>query len=171
VLERGAFDRQATQDTAGALAFYAPSVVLISFNMLLKILLFLRRRTGPILLLGLAELSFNVALNAALVGSMGIRGLALATSVTTLLVTLTLPVYLARAGLLHPRPLLDCALRLIPGTLAAFVVCWRVALLGLEAGWIGAAAALGAGLIAGAALHALGARYLGAWAPRRGEAS
>ena len=40
LLEHGAFDAAATGATAGALRFYAPSVLFISVNMLFKILLF-----------------------------------------------------------------------------------------------------------------------------------
>lgn len=169
-LERGAFTAGATRDTAGALAFYAPSVVLISINMLLKVLLFLRRRVGPILWLGVAELLFNVALNAALVGIMGIRGLALATSVTTLLVTLGLPAYLARHGLLAPRSLVSAALRLVPGALAAFWIVRLITMLGAGASWLLAAAALGGGVLLGGAAYLVSARLLGAWPSRTREA-
>lgn len=98
-LERGAFTAGDTHRTAGALAYYAPAVLFVSINMLLKILLFLRGRVGPILVVGLTELVLNVILDAVLVGPLGIRGLALATSVTTLVVTIALPLHLTRQGL------------------------------------------------------------------------
>lgn len=126
VLQRGAFGASDTASTAGALFWYAPAVVFVAFNMLLKVLLFLRRRIGPILWLGAGELALNVILNALLIGPMGIAGLALATSATTLVVMLTLPAHLARDGLLMPAALRDTALRLLPGTAAAGVLAWGV---------------------------------------------
>jgi len=126
LLERGAFGHEATRDTSHALFWFAPGVLFISINMLLKTLLFLGQRPAPMVWVGLLELALNVGLNAVLIGPMGVGGLALATSATTLVVMLVLPVYLARGGLLHPRSFFSPIVRVLPATGAAALVTWLV---------------------------------------------
>lgn len=152
ILERGAFSAEATRDTAAALFWYAPAVLLVAVNMLLKVLLFLRRRTGPILVVGVGELALNVLLDALLVGPMGIGGLALATSLTTLLVMAVLPVHLARNDLLAIGPLLDLSWRVVPGSLLAGAILMVAGEVGGDEGGLrtGVALAVGA-LVAGGA--------------------
>jgi putative peptidoglycan lipid II flippase len=120
--ERGAFARADTLSTAGALIAYGPSILFISFNMLLKILLFLRRRGGLIVGVGLVELALNAGLNALLIDRYGIAGLAAASSVTTLVVLVGVGPLLAREGLFDPRALSSVFARLLPGAVLAFGV-------------------------------------------------
>ena len=103
LLERGAFDRAAAASTSDALFWYAPGMLFIAANMVLKILIFLGRRLGPIVWLGVGEFALNVVLDAALVGPMGIGGLALASSITTLVILSIVPAYLHRRGVLDAR--------------------------------------------------------------------
>ena len=161
LLEHGAFTAEATVATSGALRFYAPSIVFISINMLLKSLLFLNRRVGLILLVGVGELVLNVILDAALIGPLGIRGLALASTVTTLVITVGLPIYLVRQHLIGARPLLDIIIRLVPG-IAVTGIATRV-VLGVMPGqtWLAEGLALAvAGLVGGGLYWGL-ARVLG----------
>lgn len=161
VLERGAFQKSATVDTADALLWYAPSVIFIAVNMLWKILLFLTRRTGPILLVGLFELVLNVALDWLLIEPMGVGGLALATSATTLVVMLVLPVHLARQGLLSLRPVVAVGLRSLPGMIAAGGLMLLATSLAGPGGGLRVAAVLGVGAALAAAATLGAARLTG----------
>jgi putative peptidoglycan lipid II flippase len=152
LLERGAFTGASTAWTAGALAWFAPTVATISVNMLLKTLIFLARQARVIVIVGVSELLLNLVLDAALVRSMGVRGLALATSATTLVLLLALPRHLEREGLLHVRPLTATAVRLLPGSLLCLAVVHLVArwMAGTALSWV----ALGLGLAGAAAIGA-----------------
>ncbi len=120
LLERGAFDRAAGASTTDALFWYAPGMLFIGANMVLKILIFLGRRLGAIVWVGVGEFVLNVALDAALVGPMGIGGLALASSLTTLVVLVAVPFYLDRQGVLGARACLGVVARV--GLAAAVTV-------------------------------------------------
>jgi putative peptidoglycan lipid II flippase len=150
LLERGAFGREATAGTSNALFWFAPGVLFISINMLLKTLLFLGKRSAPMLWVGLLELGLNVALNALLIGPMGIGGLALATSVTTLVVMVGLPFHLRRAGLLDPGAFFSVIARVLVPAVAAALAAWATARLVGGRGFVLVGLGLGLSWAAGA---------------------
>ena len=176
LLERGSFTDASTEWTTGALLFYAPAILTISFNMLLKILLFLTRRTGWIFLVGVLELALNVALDALLVGPMGVRGLALATSVTTIVVMIALPGHLSREGVLVVRRMAGAACRLVPGAVIGYLAVRVVVDYGsdvllvhsLSDSWIALGGLLAAAGLFGAVFYGAGVVAMGSqlW-PRR----
>jgi putative peptidoglycan lipid II flippase len=83
LLQRGAFDAESTRVTAQALLFYAPALVGHSGIEILSRGFYALGNTKTPVQFAVASMLLNVALAAALVGPLEVRGLALALSVAT----------------------------------------------------------------------------------------
>ncbi|RME43235.1 MAG: murein biosynthesis integral membrane protein MurJ [Chloroflexi bacterium] len=160
LLERGAFDAQATRMTGYALAFYAPGLVGHAVVEIAARGFYALKDTRTPVLVGVAAMSANVVLSLALVGPLAHGGLALANSLATLAEMAALLWLLRRRlGGWQERSVGQSALR----TLAATVLMagWIVLLLNRLPAWpgpvlalvVGTSAAVGYGLSAWA-LHA-----------------
>lgn len=94
--ERGVFDATATQMTVGALVFYTFSLVSSSVNgLLVRVFYSLRDTKTPLINSGIA-VAINVLMNFILIGPLAHRGLALATSLSSISTTIVLTFLLRR---------------------------------------------------------------------------
>jgi putative peptidoglycan lipid II flippase len=80
VLERGAFDAAATQETAWALLFLSLGIAITSMRLLVNRAFFALQDTKTPMILGLVTIGANIVLNLLLVGPLEQGGLALATT-------------------------------------------------------------------------------------------
>ena len=105
LLQRGAFDVESTRLTAQALLFYAPALVAHSGIEILSRGFYALGNTRTPVIFAVASMAVNVALAAALVGPLEVRGLALALSVATAVEFLALYVAVSRRvpGLIDRR--------------------------------------------------------------------
>lgn len=132
LFERGEFSAAESQRTAWCLICYAPSVLFIALNMTLVRSYHAREQTTLPARTGAIAVAVNLILNFALVFSLQEAGLAIATSISSLVSTLLL---LPHAGLPSPKVLIVPALRAIAMVLVmAFVVRLTASSLPLEAG-------------------------------------
>jgi len=122
VFQRGNFDERATHLTAQALVFYAPGLLPQALWSLLSHLFWAHHDTKTPTLVASAALLFNAGANALLVGPMGHRGLALATSLSSLLGLLLVAAKVRRRFALPLRPLLVELLKVGLAALAALPV-------------------------------------------------
>jgi putative peptidoglycan lipid II flippase len=96
LLQRGAFDAESTSVTADALLFYAPALFAHSGIEILSRGFYALGNTRTPVLVAVGSMVVNVALAAALVQPLEVRGLALALSVATTLEFLALYLLVAR---------------------------------------------------------------------------
>lgn len=82
VFERGVFDTGATHETAWALLFLSPGIVVITMGSLVNRAFFALQDTTTPMVLGVVAVGVNIVLNLLLVGRLGQGGLALATSIS-----------------------------------------------------------------------------------------
>lgn len=85
ILERGSFTAADTAATAAALRFYAAGLLGYSVVRIVSPIFYALGRSRVPVMVSMASVGVNVALNLALVRVMGYRGLALGTSITALL--------------------------------------------------------------------------------------
>ncbi|MGE5560971.1 MAG: murein biosynthesis integral membrane protein MurJ [Chloroflexota bacterium] len=85
LLERGAFTPEATQATASALMFYAFSIIGQSFSLILNPAFSARKKTLTAFKISALGSGTNILFDYLLVGSLGYRGLALASAVAATL--------------------------------------------------------------------------------------
>jgi len=124
--ERGAFDAVATSMTSGALVFYSLGLVAMALRTLLDRVFYSLQDTKTPLKNGTVAVGLNIVLNLILVKFMAHRGLALATSITTIIATLLLYNELKRKiGSLGTKRYVECGLK----SLAASLVMGLVACL------------------------------------------
>ncbi|HHV61911.1 MAG TPA: murein biosynthesis integral membrane protein MurJ [Firmicutes bacterium] len=90
VYERGAFDPQATNLTAGVMSMYSLGVVAISWRDIIGRAFYALHDTLTPLWTGVLAVAVNIGLNLALVGVLGSRGLALATAIASWIGALSL---------------------------------------------------------------------------------
>lgn len=88
--ERGAFDRQATIMTSGALIFYSIGLVSDSLRLMLNKVFYSIQDTATPMINGGVAVGINLVLNYILVRYMGHNGLALATSISSIITTILL---------------------------------------------------------------------------------
>lgn len=93
---RGAFDASAIRLTADAMRCYSLGLMFISYNAILTRALYSLKRVRSASLCTCASLFVNVCMNCLLAPKLGIRGLALATSLANLVLTALLSVMLTR---------------------------------------------------------------------------
>jgi putative peptidoglycan lipid II flippase len=96
LLQRGAFDAESTRVTAEALLFYAPALFAHSGIEILSRGFYALGDTKTPVLVAVGSMVVNVALAAALVGPLEVRGLALALSLATTMEFLVLYLFVAR---------------------------------------------------------------------------
>ncbi len=96
LLQRGAFDVESTRITAQALLFYAPALVAHSGIEILSRGFYALGNTKTPVMFAVASMLINVALAAALVRALEVRGLALALSIATAVEFLALYVAVGR---------------------------------------------------------------------------
>ncbi len=117
LLQRGAFDAESTRITAQALLFYAPALVAHSGIEILSRGFYALGNTKTPVMFAVASMLINVVLAAALVGSMEIRGLALALSTATVVEFLALYVAAGRrVPGLAARPMLTALAKMAVAT-------------------------------------------------------
>lgn len=92
----GVFDTRATILTAEAMKFYSIGLLFLSFNAILTRAMYSLQKVGFTSISACCSMVVNVALNITLAPSMGVRGLALATSAANIIQTLVLIVGLCR---------------------------------------------------------------------------
>ena len=119
LLQRGAFDAESTRVTAQALLFYAPALVAHSGIEILSRGFYALGNTKTPVMFAVGSMLINVALAAALVGPLELRGLALALSIATAAEFLALYLAVARPipGLLSV-PMLESLGKMALGTAA-----------------------------------------------------
>lgn len=88
--ERGAFSADASIMTSGALIYYSIGLVAIALRSMLNKVFYSLQDTKTPMINGVIGVLLNVILNLMLIGSMQHRGLALATSISTIITTITL---------------------------------------------------------------------------------
>ena len=120
LFERGAFDATASEATARALAFYAPGMLVVSFEALLMPFFFSLKDTRTPVAAHIVGVTFQVFLASWLWPSLGIRGVALALvagkGLKVLLLGLALRIRWTSEGLL---PALGAGLRIALATAVA----------------------------------------------------
>lgn len=125
--ERGAFDTVATSMTSGALVFYALGLVGMAMRTLLDRVYYSLQDTKTPLINGAIAVGFNIVLNLILIRFMAHRGLALATSIATIIATVLLYYGLVkRLGSLSTKKYIKCALKSLIASLAMGVVAYTV---------------------------------------------
>lgn len=92
----GVFDTRATMLTAEAMKFYSIGLLFVSFNAILTRAMYSLQKVGFTSVSACCSMLVNVVLNITLAPSMGVRGLALATSAANIIQTVVLSV-----GLCH----------------------------------------------------------------------
>ena len=124
---RGSFDMRSVEITSGALLFYLLGVPAFGLRDMLNRVFHAERDTFTPFRAAVLTVLVNIALNLILVRSMGINGLALATSaagyagMTALLVVLG-----RRRGRLADRRMLFALLPVLPAALCAALTAWAV---------------------------------------------
>lgn len=96
IFEHGRFHAGDTAATAAALAFYAIGLFAYSGQKVLVPAFYALRKTRIAVAISISSVALNIVLNLALIGPLGYRGLALATSVTNLGSFLLLIAYIRR---------------------------------------------------------------------------
>lgn len=92
VFKRGAFDTRAASLTANTLMFYSPTMIFYSISDILNRAFYSIKKTSIPMINSMLGVVINIVLNLLLVKSMGIYGLALATTISSV-VTTTLLIY------------------------------------------------------------------------------
>ena len=124
-MERGSFDQQAAADTSAALLGYAVGLTFIAINMLCRVVLFTGGEVKTVLRLGMAEVGLNAVLDASLMKMLGHSGLALATSVSALVMSVFLLRAVARAiGQPLDRALASSVVKALVATGVMAVLVW-----------------------------------------------
>lgn len=90
VLERGHFDKYATHMTAGAVVFYSIGLVGTSLIIFLQKVFFSLQDSKTPMIGSIIGVIINICLNFILIGSLGHRGLALATSIASIITSIYL---------------------------------------------------------------------------------
>lgn len=90
LFERGRFDANATILTSGALLFYAPGLLGQSFRMTLENMYYSMKDTKTPMITGIVSVLINIMLNFILIRFLEHKGLALATSISSLFSAITL---------------------------------------------------------------------------------
>jgi putative peptidoglycan lipid II flippase len=85
LFERGSFTADNTRLTAFALAFYAPSILLVTINICIRRTIFALQQSAFIARIGFVGVGFNVLMNFILMQFIDVGGLALATTLSSLL--------------------------------------------------------------------------------------
>jgi len=122
--ERGAFDTLATSMTSGALVFYALGLVGMAMRTLLDRVYYSLQDTKTPLKNGAIAVGLNIILNLILIRFMAHRGLALATSIATVIATILLYYGLEKKiGPLDTKRYINCGLKsLIASAIMGIVV-------------------------------------------------
>ncbi|MDO5716334.1 MAG: murein biosynthesis integral membrane protein MurJ [Tissierellia bacterium] len=113
LFERGAFDGEATQATAEALAFYAPGLVGQSLRMALENMYYSRQDTKTPMINGIFSVAINVTFNFILIRFLAHKGLALATSISALSSSIVLYILLRKKIMFNEGSVLSTSLRII----------------------------------------------------------
>jgi len=127
LLERGAFGAESTRLTSTALVWYAPSLIGVAGVQVLARGYQALQAIPRMAAIGMAAVALNLVLMPALTATLGLRGLPLATSTTTVVLLAAMLVGLrARLPGLTSRRVADSALRASVAALAAMVSAWLV---------------------------------------------
>jgi putative peptidoglycan lipid II flippase len=170
---RGSFDEQGVALTAGALGLYSLGFLPVVINMVLRGSFFAVQDVATPLKVAAVGTVLNVGLNFLLVGPMGVRGLALATSLSEWS-RMLLFVWLAqqKLGCTVLPPLRTTVGKFAVAGAAAAAVTWLLAVWALPVASAGAPLVARVGRLAvivtaGAATYLVVCRALGIWGSRR----
>ena len=173
LLQRGAFDEESTRVTAQALLFYAPALFAHSGIEILSRGFYALGNTKTPVMFAVGSMLVNVALAAALVGPLEVRGLALALSIATVAEFLALYAAIAGRvpGLVNGRMLSGLAKMAVATGVMAGAAGGVYALLDLGAGLnvergVEALAVVAAATAAGGGVYLTTAAILGLDEPR-----
>ena len=99
VYQRGAFTDESVAMTSRALLFYIAGVVFYGYKTLMNRAFYARKNTKTPMITGFIYIAINIALNYALIGPMGIGGLALANTIALIIATIVMiTVYIKQYG-------------------------------------------------------------------------
>ena len=99
VYQRGAFNEESVAMTSRALIFYIAGVVFYGYKTLMNRAFYARKNTKTPMITGIIYIVMNIGLNFALIGPMGIGGLALANTIALILATaVMIVVYIKQYG-------------------------------------------------------------------------
>ncbi len=125
LFDRGAFDEAAVQLTASAFFFYSIGMIGAGINLILTRTFYSLQDTKTPMVNSAIAVAINIALNFMLVPILGIGGLALATSIVTLLTAVLLFKGLQRKlGRLHLRKLIPSFVKIGGAAAVSAVVAW-----------------------------------------------
>ncbi|MBR5559177.1 MAG: murein biosynthesis integral membrane protein MurJ [Oscillospiraceae bacterium] len=117
LFERGAFDQTAVTLTAESLAFYSIGLIFYSYRDVLSNVFYSMQDTKIPTINSIVAVVLNIILNYALVGSMAHKGLALATSLSSIITVVALMISLRRKiGRMGWRSLLISGIKMVVGT-------------------------------------------------------
>lgn len=161
LFERGQFGAEGTRMTATALTIYAAGLLSFAWVKVCVTGFYAVQNTRTPVVIATASMLFNILLNFALVGPLGYRGLALATTISYTVNALFLYLFLwLRFGPLYDGPFVSALIRIAAATLAMVVVTY-VAYVNLVS-VMGTATLAARILTAAAAILLAVATYLGA---------
>ena len=123
--ERGVFDTLATQMTTGAFTFYTLSLVTSSINILIARVFYSLHDTKTPMINSVIAIVVNVAMNIILIKPLAHSGLALATSISSMVATVTLLFLLRKkTGALGLGKIVVCTIKSIISSLIMAIVVW-----------------------------------------------
>lgn len=124
VYERGNFNADSVAMTAGVFAFYMLGICFTASSAVLNNIFYGNGDTKTPMFISIGALIVNVAINLALIGPMGMNGLALATSVTSA-ITYTVRMIVVRKYItLQQKRMILTALKAFAASAVACVVPW-----------------------------------------------
>jgi putative peptidoglycan lipid II flippase len=125
LLERGRFTASDTAATAAALMFYAPAMIGSSIVKIASPTFYALKDARTPLFVSLATVAINLALNSMLVQVLGFRGLALGTSVASLVdAGMLLWLLQRRIGTVEDRSMTGGVLKILAASLAMGAAAW-----------------------------------------------
>lgn len=117
LFERGAFDQTAVTLTAESLTFYSIGLIFYSYRDVLSNVFYSMQDTKIPTINSIAAVVLNIGLNYALVGPMAHKGLALATSLSSIITVISLMISLRRKiGRMGWRSLFISGIKMLVGT-------------------------------------------------------
>ena len=123
LLQRGAFDTAATRETAGTLMFYSLGLFFGAYNFINGTFFSALKNTRPLFAMGCLSIGLNIGLNMILMNFFGVRGIALATTLTFSVTTFGFIVLLKkRLAIERFRDLLRSLIRLLAAALCMFLL-------------------------------------------------
>ena len=123
LLQRGAFDSHATQETARTLTFYCFGLFFCAYTFINQTFFSALKDTKPLFYVGCLSICLNIFLNWALMKIYGVAGIALSTTATMIMVSIIFVVMLqSRLQIHYFKDLLAALLRIVLAALCMFAL-------------------------------------------------